>query len=241
MTRHLLVTRHPDECRELAARLAPAGWTVRPFPVLRLEEIEDAEGWSAAAAWEASELRRAWLVVASPRGPRRFVRRAEELGLRRLLDLPTAAVGDATAEAARGADLRVELVGPGTGAGLAELLLPQLSPGARVLFACGWHRRPELPDRLAAAGHPVQPVVVYRMQPTPPRELPPLGARLDAVVLTSPRAARYYLEGVGGLPLPCQHWALGPTTRDAAASLGIHCLTPPEPNLESLAEELCRS
>ena len=95
-------------------------------------------------------------------------------------------------------------------------------------------------EMLLAAGHTVVPVVVYRMRATPPRELPPLGPSLDAVVVTSPRAARLYLEGVGGLPLPCPHWALGPTTRDAARSLGIDCLIPPEPSLDSLAEELCR-
>jgi uroporphyrinogen-III synthase len=87
----------------------------------------------------------------------------------------------------------------------------------------------------------VLPVVVYRMDPTPPRELPPLGPSLDAVVLTSPRAATFYLEGVGGHPLPCPHWALGPTTRQAAAALGIDCRIPLEPTMKSLAEELCRN
>jgi uroporphyrinogen-III synthase len=87
----------------------------------------------------------------------------------------------------------------------------------------------------------VVPIVVYRMDPTPPRELPPLGPSLEAVILTSPRAAELYLAGVGGLPLPCQHWALGPTTRNAAAAIGIDCLIPPESSIESLAEELCKT
>jgi uroporphyrinogen-III synthase len=108
-----------------------------------------------------------------------------------------------------------------------------------VIFACGHHRRPELPDALEAAGHRVIPVVVYRMEPTPQRELPPLGPSLDAVVLTSPRAAELYLQGVGGMALPCPHWALGPTTRDAAAALGIDCRIPQQPTMESLAEDLC--
>ncbi len=84
------------------------------------------------------------------------------------------------------------------------------------------------------------PLVVYRMRATPPAELPPVEPNLDAVVVTSPRAAKLYLEAVGGRPLPCPHWALGPTTGDAARSLGIECLVPSEPSLESLAEELCR-
>jgi uroporphyrinogen-III synthase len=61
------------------------------------------------------------------------------------------------------------------------------------------------------------------------------------VVLTSPRAARLYLEAAGGQPLPLPHWALGETTRDAAAALGIDCRVPASPTMESLAEELCRT
>ena len=73
-----------------------------------------------------------------------------------------------------------------------------------MVFACGRDRRPELPTILGEAGHSVLSVVVYRMVATPPRELPPLGSSLEAVVLTSPRAASLYLEGVGGMPLPCK-------------------------------------
>jgi uroporphyrinogen-III synthase len=149
-------------------------------------------------------------------------------------------VGSGTAEAARAAGLRVEVQGPGTGSGLAAELVAAWSRPTTVIFACGRERRQELPEALTAAGHTVLAVELYRMRPTPPRELPPLGPSLEAVVLTSPRSARYYLDGVGGHPLPCQHWALGPTTQAAAAALGIDCLIPPEANLESLAEELCK-
>jgi uroporphyrinogen-III synthase len=59
--------------------------------------------------------------------------------------------------------------------------------------------------------------------------------------MTSPRAARLYLEAVGGRPLPLPHWALGSTTRDAALALGIaDCRAPVSPTIASLAEELCR-
>ena len=156
-----------------------------------------------------------------------------------LLRLPAAAVGETTAHAAAAAGLRVELVGPGTGGGLGEGMLERLAPASSVIFARGRDVRPELPSLLVGAGHSVLPLTVYRMDPTPPRELPPLGPSLEAVVLTSPRAAELYLRGVGGLPLPCPHWALGPTTRDAAAALGIDCHIPREPTMTSLAEELC--
>ena len=135
----------------------------------------------------------------------------------------------------------MQVVGPGDGAGLAKRLIAQVEGPTPFIFAGGRDRRPELPRALTGAGHEVLPIVVYRMDPTPPRELPPLGPSLEAVVLTSPRAAQLYLDGVGGLPLPCAHWALGPTTRAAAAAIGIDCLVPREPTLESLAEELCKS
>jgi uroporphyrinogen-III synthase len=157
------------------------------------------------------------------------------------VELPVAAVGTSTAASAEKAGLHVELAGPGTGAGLAKLLIDEIEEPTTFIFACGHDRRPELPRTLTEAGHEVIPVVVYRMDPTPARELPPLGPSLDGVVLTSPRAAQLYLDGVGGRPLPCRHWALGPTTRDAAAALGIDCSIPNEPTLKSLAEELCKS
>jgi uroporphyrinogen-III synthase len=236
MSRFVLITRHPAECAELQEMLAPAGITLRPYPVLRLEDVEEDGGWVAAEQCDHT----AWVAMASPRAPERFVRQCRERGAERLLDLPVAVVGEGTAEATSAAGLQPTVVGPGTGSGLAASLTDRLEQPTTVVFACGHHRRPELPDALTAAGHHVVPVVVYRMRATPPRELPPLGPSLDAVVVTSPRAASLYLEGVGGRPLPCPHWALGPTTRDAAGALGIQCSIPPEPTIASLAEELCR-
>jgi uroporphyrinogen-III synthase len=239
MSRFVLITRHPADCGELQALLDGSDIKLRPYPVLRLEDVEDDRGLADAVAAVSPSDTPAWLVFASPRAPERFARACRRGGAEHLLDLPIAVVGSGTARAVAKAGLESCLVGPGTGFGLADKMIEELAPGAPVVFACGRDRRPELPARLAAAGHPVLPVVVYRMEATPPRELPPLGPSLEAVVLTSPRAASLYLEGVGGRPLPCPHLALGPTTRDAAAALGIDCRAPAEPTLESLAEELC--
>jgi uroporphyrinogen-III synthase len=93
---------------------------------------------------------------------------------------------------------------------------------------------------LVERGHTVLPVKVYAMRATPQRELPPIGPS-HAVVLTSPRAAEYYLDAIGGLPLPVPHWALGLTTRDAAGALGIECEIPESPTMESLAAALRRT
>lgn len=241
MIRAVLVTRHPADCAKLDRLLRPAGLSVRPFPVLRLEDADDPGGWRAVRRLLVQGETPGWLVMASPRAPERLVRQARRRSADEILSWPLAVVGEATAAAAVEAGLAPELVGPGTGPGLAEALIPRLEPGGPVVLGCGADRREELPQALEAAGHPVRPLVLYAMRPTPTRELPPLGPGLEAVVVTSPRAARLYLEAVGGRPLPLPHWALGSTTRDAAAPLGIDCRIPPAPTIESLAEELCRS
>jgi uroporphyrinogen-III synthase len=237
----VLITRHPSECGELQSLLDPCGLKLRPYPVLRLADVHDEEAWGTVMHLLPDLAPGGWLVMASPRAPERFAAQCSRLGADTLMELPVAAVGASTAISAQEAGLRVELVGPGTGAGLAKLLINAIEEPTTFVFACGHDRRPELPRALTEAGHRVLPVVVYRMDPTPARELPPLGASLDGVVLTSPRSAQLYLDGVGGLPLPCRHWALGPTTRDAAAAIGIDCSIPLEPTFESLAEELCKS
>jgi uroporphyrinogen-III synthase len=241
MSRYVLITRHPSDCAELQTFLDPCGIKVRPFPVLRLSDVNDDKAWVMARELAPRLEDPAWIVMASPRAPKRFVAGCRRNQCDRLIEFPAAAVGSATAEAARRAGLHVELEGPGSGAGLAQQLLDRVDASTTFIFACGKDRRPELPSALAEAGHDVLPIVVYKMDPTPPRELPPLGPSLEAVILTSPRAAELYLAGVGGLPLPCQHWALGQTTQNAAAAIGIDCLIPPEPSIELLAEELCKT
>jgi uroporphyrinogen-III synthase len=241
MTRYLLITRHPADCVGLQKLLEPHGWAVRPYPVLRVEDIEDTEGWRDANALLEDWGDKLWLAMASPRAPERLVHQARERGLDRLLALPIAVVGDATAAAAARAGLRVELVGPGSGLGLAKDLFSFLEPQAPVLLVCGRERRTEFSEALDAAGHQVYQLVVYAMNPTPVRELPGLGPDLAAVALTSPRSARLYLQAVGGKPLPLPHWALGTTTQQALAAIGIDCQIPPKPTFEALVEELCRT
>ena len=81
-------------------------------------------------------------------------------------------------------------------------------------------------------------LVTHRFRATPSRELPAIGPS-QVVVLTSPLAARFYLEAVGGHPLPVPHVAVGPTTRDGAAALGVDCLIPSSADLDALADTVC--
>jgi uroporphyrinogen-III synthase len=243
MARTVLVTRTADDCVELQEMVRHADITLFPYPVLTWESVDDEPGWASVLerVREPSFTSTAWLALVSPRAPQPFAGQARRRGAGLLLTLPAAAVGQATARAAAAVGLDVRLVGTGTGGDLAEPLCSSLTASAPVVLACGHDRRPELPEALVAAGHAVHVVEVYRMRPTSPSHLPPLPERVEGVVLTSPRAATLYLARVGGSPLPCPHWVFGPTTRDAAAALGIPCRATERPDLQSLAEALCVS
>jgi len=242
MSRHVLITRVPEDCRRLQELVTDCDIVIEPYPVLRFEPVEDGASWRRATeALEAARERdrEAWLLLASPRAVTPLVEQAPRHHGEAILALPTATVGRTTARTASAADLRVEIEGPGTGAALAGDLTGRLHRPTLFVFACGADRRRELADTLRAAGHTVAELEVYRMRRLPPTPLPIPAAEITAVVLTSPRSARYYVENLGGRPLDCLHIALGPTTRDAARALGIECRIPARPEMEALAEELC--
>lgn len=236
---NILITRTARDCQELKALLAGSRISLRPFPVLRLAEHTDRKGWKKVTKLlDEGATSFPWLVLTSPRAARFLVEQAGERGTSRVLSLATAAIGAATAQAAEEAGFQVQVVGQGGGTELARELTGLWPGTTTAILAAGVHARPELPSALEAAGHRVIKLEVYEMKATPALELPPVGPA-DAIVLTSPRAAQLYLEAVGGLPLPLVHWALGPTTRDAAHAMGIKdCRIPASPSMEDLAEAL---
>jgi len=242
MKRRVLITREAAKCVELEKLVAPCGIVIEPYPVLRFEPVESMQDWTRVTgeivmAREAGV--RTMLVLASPRAAAPFKDQAERHGGHVLSGLPAAAVGRTTAREAGKYGIRVELTGPGTGAGLASELVTHLEEPALLVFACGAEHRPELPQALRDAGHTVLLLTVYRMLRLPPVPLPVPVEDLSAVVLTSPRSGRYYVENLGGNLPDCLHIALGPTTRDAVSALGITCRIPARPEMEALAEELC--
>lgn len=242
MIGRVLITRAPEDCRLLQRLVADRGIVIEPYPVLRFEPVAVADQWREAVQAEAVNRRGGgpiWLVLASPRAAEPLRAQAERFGATAMLDHPVAAVGRATAEAARAADLHIGITGPGTGLQLAADMAERAPEPALCIFACGVHRRPELPNALRRQGHTVIELEVYRMVRLPPIPPPASADPIAAVVLTSPRSTRYYIENLGGRPLDCLHIALGPTTQDAARSYGIECRIPARPDMEALAEELC--
>ncbi|TWF50249.1 uroporphyrinogen-III synthase [Neorhizobium alkalisoli] len=109
------------------------------------------------------------------------------------------AVGEATAQAARQAGFADIRTGPGTGAGLAEMIAAEKSHLAKpLLYLAGDPRSPELEDALERAGIAIMTALIYRMVPidygidTVGKIL--LSPQADAVMLYSRRNAVIFLE-----------------------------------------------
>ncbi len=236
----VLVTRPGHELETLAGALADHGMEVVPFPVLQEVAVEDEPAWQRMR----DQLGRiAALFVTSPRAPRHLTVQAQRRGVWPALALlPTAAVGVATARACRQWGLHVEREGGAGGEALAKEMAAALHPGQSVLHPTGRHHREEAYTVFAAARIDVCTVEVYEMRESEADTLPTLpdGAPA-AVLLTSPRAAEAYLRAVSSQVLHAPHYALGPTTAAAAASLGLSPRTLARPDPLLLVEELCKS
>ncbi len=242
MTRRVLITRVAKDCHLLQKLVAECDVRIEPYPVLRFEGMEAAGEWSRVVGKLAAARDRgqeSWLLLASPRAPRPLCEQALRHHGQSVLGLPVATVGRTTARVAEEAGLRVDLIGGGTGAALADELSERFREPVVFVFACAEEHRPELPETLRSAGHEVVLLPVYRMRRLSSGELSQVPDAVDAVVLTSPRSTRYYVENLGGRPLDCLHIALGPTTAEAAREYGIQCRIPARPEMEALAEELC--
>ncbi len=233
--RWVLATRGAEELEALADALAKRGVELVPLAVTREVPVDDAAGRTVvAAALEEFKL----IAFTSKRAPRALRRAAPDL-MPALATRPAAAVGPATADAARREGFDVRIVGGGGGGALANLVAPRLQPGDAVLHPCGRERRDEFGEALGKLGARVVPLVVYAMEEIPAGE----GRRLPeecpaAVVLTSPRAVRAYLARCGSRWAGVPHIAVGATTAAAAAAAGVRTVAAPHPTTESIVEEL---
>ena len=150
--------------------------------------------------------------------------------LMKLRGLPVHAVGEATAEAARGAGFDIASVGD---AGV-DRLLDSLDPDLRLLHLCGEDRREPL-----KAPQSIVPVTVYRAMAI---ERPDLSGAIGAVALVhSPRAARRLAElvdGRGSIAIA----AISPAAAEAAGGGWQQVESADAPNDEgvlALAARLC--
>lgn len=207
----VVLTREPDDNRELAAKLGRRGVRVVEIPCVATRYlVPDALPSGPVDA----------VTFSSRRGVEGFVRAGLDDRL-----LPAAsralvgAVGDATAAALASAGIDAHLVAdPPEGRVLAGLLLSRLAPASRVAVVRGNLRAGGMDRVLEEAGHRLEPVEVYQ-------NIAPDIPRLDrfavaAVFVASPSAAERLLEKN---PWFGQHHfcAIGPTTAAALGRLGV--------------------
>jgi uroporphyrinogen-III synthase len=234
--RRVLLTRSEEDCAEWAERLARHGADSVALPCIRCEPIATS---ASKAALSAAVPTSDWLVFTSRRGVEAFVALDPP-------DLPAqcrvAVVGAATAEAAKSAIGRVDVVGGGTAAALGATLtdLGELQLHPRVVLALAENAGNSLERTLAAAGAQCTRIDVYRTVPAPPAEpRRPLSAlRVDNVVLASPSAVTGFVHQVD-IDAPVSFYTIGPSTTEAARRAGLPVTAEArEPSFEGILEAM---
>ena len=225
--KRVLVTRALQQAGKLSEGLRALGAVPVEVPVLEIRP-------PASFAALDSALRQLdsydWLILTSANTVRALAERATALGLRLApaTSLKVAAVGGATAEAARKAGLRIALFPESY---VAESLLQGLSgqvDGKRVLLARAAVARDVIPDALRGAGAQVDVVDAYR------NVLPEAAAMhlrealaegIDAATFTSSSSATHLAEAAraAGLDWPfagVPAVSIGPITSQTLRELG---------------------
>jgi len=185
--RRVLVTRAAHQTGKLSQSLRALGATPVEVPVLEIQPPESFDALDAALlALPAYD----WLILTSANTVRAIVERAAELGapLFHPAKLKVAAVGEATATAARKAGFTVTFVPESY---VAESLLAGLVNRAhrqRILLARAAVTRDVIPDALRKAGALVDAVDAYQNglpEAAPEQLLQALSRGIDAATFTS--------------------------------------------------------
>jgi uroporphyrinogen-III synthase len=232
----VVVTRSAEDCDEWAAQLELAGAAVIVYPCIAAEPIDaPALRSDLAASVDAAE----WLIFTSRRGVASFTAlHPAQLNLRTRV----AVVGASTAAAARASFGRVDHIGAGTAAALADSLLAdaRFETGARCVLAIAANAPPELERELTASGAACTRYDVYRTIPAAHREpKQPLSAlRADRILFASPSAVAGFLNQID-LDTAASVVTIGPSTSAAARSRGLTVAAEArEPSLQGLMEAI---
>jgi uroporphyrinogen-III synthase len=228
--KRIVVTRAAEQSQELADALENLGAEVLLMPTVSFAPPEDSRELDAAMQNKKDF---DWVLFTSQNAVRFVFLRACELSHvqpAQALRPKIAAVGVATAQAARNLDLRVDFVAQTqTGESLAAELRDQLA-GKRVLLPRSDRVDDRLPDALREAGAQVKEVVAYRT--LRPASLDPeiLGAvrkaEVAAIVFASPSAYHNLAAFVPPAELAAlservQFAAIGSTTTRALREAGV--------------------
>ncbi len=217
--RRVLVTRAAHQAGKLSEGLRALGAEPVEVPVLEIRPPLDLAPLDRALHKLDSYN---WLILTSANTVRALSERAQTLGvpLAATRDLKVAAVGEATASAARQVGLPVALV-PETyvAEALVECLAGQVS-GRKILLARAEVARDVIPDALRAAGATVDVVDAYRNvtpEAAPALLRDALEKGIDAATFTSSSSVTHLAEAArsAGVPFPLAGIAaisIGPIT-----------------------------
>lgn len=192
----VVVTRAAHQAEGLAAAFAAAGARVETLPLLEVVPPADPRPVERAA----SELPLYdWLVFTSSNAVEAFL---PATGGALPARLKVAAIGPATAAAARAHEVAVDLeAGRSDAEGLAGALAPHVGRRRRVLLPQAADARPALAEELIAAGAEVVTLTAY--DKALPAAAPEQARRLFAteplgwVTFTSPRIVRHFVQLLG--------------------------------------------
>ncbi len=245
--KRIVVTRAPEQARDLIERLAAMGATVLLFPAVSFSEPADTTGLDRAirALGEFD-----WIVFTSANAARFFAARCRKIGVEpvRSGGYRCAAVGPATAEAVAGEGFPVDHVAQEfTGAALAGELAAALA-GKRILLPRSERARRDLPDALRSAGAEVVEVIAYNTGGVgavgPEVRQAVRDADVDVVSFFSPSAVENLRANLGeeqlaALSLNAALAAVGPVTAAALRNAGLPvAIEAPLATAESMAEAI---
>jgi len=232
--RRIVVTRSPEQARELSDLLQNLGAEPVVAPTFRLAPPEDPEAVDRAAASIDSYQ---WVVFESATAVARFLAALARgpRDLRALGGVSVCAIGPSTADQLAVRGIKADVVIPEFRVESIGDALSQRGPldGQPVLLVRADHQRDVLAQDLANRGASVTDLVAYRTASDGPdsraaqelyRML--LDGKVDAVTFTSPTAVRRFATLIGdeqaadllGTTVVA---AIGPVTAAAATELGI--------------------
>ena len=229
--RSIVVTRAPEQARDLALELERMGAGVLVLPTVRFEPPET---WSAVDAAIQSLAEFDWLLFTSQNAVRFLSARCRELGMNRErlqpLKVRVGAVGPATVSAAAEEGWRVDYVASKHTAEALARELGSLIAAKKVLLPRSDRADGRLPAMLREAGAEIAEVIAYRTVKPGKLDSAILGrlrrAEVDAIVFASPSA---FLNLRDAIPAPelaslsrrVAFAAIGPTTAQALREAGV--------------------
>jgi uroporphyrinogen-III synthase len=247
--RRLVITRAPEQAREMIQALEALGAEVLLLPMVEFAPPEDLRALDDVlrklSGFDA-------ILFLSRNAVRYIFGRCRELGIRceavQSAKCLIAAVGPGTAQALVSEGLRVDYIAKGqTGEALVRELGDRVA-GRKVLLPRSDRGDERLSKALHASGAHLTEVIAYRT--AAPETIEPgllvrvRGAEVDAIVFTSPSAFHTFsdcvaAEEVANLSALVQFAAIGPTTANAIRSAGARVeIEAAEPSASGLANAI---